>query len=191
MECAPDCELITDHHPLIHLQTQPNLSRRQTRWMEFLSRFPFVIKYAKGMTNVAEKNKKNRATVLVAVALSIFVGSGDLCWLCMVIRGPASPSPLHVALARGVCASGLCGSRTGPRGPPSPAAAERWFQLSGVRPRVPLLPPFLPSLLLATWGFSSCCSMAVSSGAAAAGPGQDPISAHAAHLNLPPSASPP
>ena len=34
-------------------------------------------------------------------------------------------------------------------------------------------------------------SMAVSSGAAAAGPGQDPISAHAAHLNLPPSASPP
>jgi len=26
----------------------------------------------------------NRSTVLVAVALSIFVGSGDLCWLCMV-----------------------------------------------------------------------------------------------------------
>ena len=65
------------------------------------------------------------------------------------------------------------------------------FQLSGVRPRVPLLPPFLSSLLLATWGFSSSCSIAVSSGTAAAGPGQDPISAHAAHLNLPPSASPP
>ena len=75
---------------------------------------------------VVDKNN-NRATVLVAVALSIFVGSGDLCWLCMVIRRPASPSPLHVALARGVCASGLCGSRTGPRGPPSPAAAEQWF----------------------------------------------------------------
>ena len=145
MECAPDCELITDHHPLIHLQTQPNLSRRQTRWMEFLSRFPFVIKYAKGMTNVAEKNKKNRATVLVAVALSIFVGSGDLCWLCMVIRGPASPSPLHVALARGVCASGLCGSRTGPRGPPSPAAAERWFSTFWGPPSGPP-PPSLPLL---------------------------------------------
>ena len=65
------------------------------------------------------------------------------------------------------------------------------FQLSGVSPRVPLLPPYLSSLLLATWGFSSSCSMAVSSGAAAAGSGQDPISAHAAHLNLPPSASPP
>jgi len=59
-------------------------------------------------------------------------------------RRPASPSPIHVALARGVCASGLCGSCTGPRGPPSPAAAEQWFQLSGVRPRVPL--PLLSSL---------------------------------------------
>ena len=69
--------------------------------------------------------------------------------------------------------------------PSSPAAAEQWIQPSGVHPRVPLLPPFLSSLLLATWGFSSSCSMAVSSGAAAAGPGQDPISAHAADLNLP------
>ena len=53
--------------------------------------------------------------MLVAVALSIFVGSGDLCGYAWS-RRPASPSPLHVALARGVCASGLCGSRTGPRG---------------------------------------------------------------------------
>ena len=51
--------------------------------------------------------------------------------------------------------------------PSSPAAAEQWIQPSGVHPRVPLLPPFLSSLLLATWGFSSSCSMAVSSGAAA------------------------
>ena len=50
------------------------------------------------------KNKINRATVLVAVALSIFVGSGDLCWYAWSKR-PASPSPLHVALARGVCAN--------------------------------------------------------------------------------------
>jgi hypothetical protein len=79
------------------------------------------------------------------VALSIFVGSGDLCWLCMVIRRPASPSPLHVALARGVCASGLCGSRTGPRGPPSPAAAEQWFSTFWGPPSGPP-PPSLPLL---------------------------------------------
>jgi len=59
LEGAPDCELITDHHPLIHLQTQPNLSRRQARWMEFLSRFSFVIKYAKGSTNVADPVSRN------------------------------------------------------------------------------------------------------------------------------------
>ena len=89
--------------------------------------------------------KKIRGTVLVAVALSIFVGSGDLCWLCMVIRRPASPSPLHVSLARGVCASGLCGSRTGPRGPPSPAAAEQWFSTFWGPPSGPP-PPSLPLL---------------------------------------------
>jgi len=123
--------------------------------------------------------------------LSQFLSGLATCVGCAWFRRPASPSPLHVALARGVCASGLYGSRTGPRGPPSPAAAEQWVQISGVRPRVPLLPPFLSSLLLVTWGSSSSCSTAVSSGAAAAGPGQDPISAHAAHLYLPPSASPP
>jgi len=59
LENTVECELITDHHPLIHLQTQPNLSRRQARWMIFLSRFPFVIKYAKGATNVADPVSRN------------------------------------------------------------------------------------------------------------------------------------
>jgi len=59
LEGAPNCELITDHHPLIHLQTQSNLSRRQARWMEFLSRFPFVSKYAKGSTSVADPVSRN------------------------------------------------------------------------------------------------------------------------------------
>ena len=35
------CTLVTDHHPLIYLQSQPNLSRRQARWMEFFSRFDY------------------------------------------------------------------------------------------------------------------------------------------------------
>lgn len=59
LEGAPNCELITDHHPLVHLEKQPNLSRRQARWMEFLSRFPFVIRYAKGATNVADPVSRN------------------------------------------------------------------------------------------------------------------------------------
>eukprot|EP00983_Pelagomonas_calceolata_P042982 1138727-Pelagomonas_calceolata.AAC.1 len=59
LEGAVECKLITDHHPLTHLRTQPNLSRRQARWMEFLSCFPFVIKYAKGETNVADPVSRN------------------------------------------------------------------------------------------------------------------------------------
>jgi len=51
---STETELLTDHHPLVFLQTQANLSRRQARWMEFLSRFPFVLKYEPGETNVAD-----------------------------------------------------------------------------------------------------------------------------------------
>ena len=43
LEMSTETKFITDHHPLVFLQTQANLSRRQARWMEFLSRFPFVI----------------------------------------------------------------------------------------------------------------------------------------------------
>ena len=46
--------LITDHHPLTHLKTQPDLSRRQVRWMEFLARFHFDIQYQRGVDNVAD-----------------------------------------------------------------------------------------------------------------------------------------
>ena len=59
LEGCEEAELITDHHPLTHLQTQPNLSRRQARWMEFLSRFPFVIKYQPGAGNVADPVSRN------------------------------------------------------------------------------------------------------------------------------------
>lgn len=36
-------KVITDHHSLIHLRTQPVLSSRQHRWMEFLSQYDFTI----------------------------------------------------------------------------------------------------------------------------------------------------
>ena len=45
--------VITDHHSLQYLQTQPTLSRRQTRWMEFMSRFNYKIEYKPGKQNVA------------------------------------------------------------------------------------------------------------------------------------------
>jgi hypothetical protein len=45
----------TDHVSNTYFQTQPNLSRRQARWSEFLQRFgAFERKYRKGSKNVAD-----------------------------------------------------------------------------------------------------------------------------------------
>ena len=41
----------TDHKSLIHFQTQPMLSGRQTRWLETLSDYDYVIEYVKGEDN--------------------------------------------------------------------------------------------------------------------------------------------
>ncbi|KAJ9525275.1 hypothetical protein QJQ45_020806, partial [Haematococcus lacustris] len=46
--------LFTDHKPLISLPTQKNLSRRQARWMELLSRFDFKLEYIQGPVNPAD-----------------------------------------------------------------------------------------------------------------------------------------
>jgi hypothetical protein len=48
--------IVTDHNPLVHIQTQPSLNRRQARWSEFLSRFEPGLKweYRPGRTNMAD-----------------------------------------------------------------------------------------------------------------------------------------
>jgi hypothetical protein len=43
--------IVTDHQALEFFQTQRRLSARQTRWMEYLSRFDFDIRYIKGKLN--------------------------------------------------------------------------------------------------------------------------------------------
>ena len=45
--------VVTDHQALEFFQTQRRLSSRQTRWMEYLSRFNFDIRYVKGVLNKA------------------------------------------------------------------------------------------------------------------------------------------
>ncbi|KAJ9526886.1 hypothetical protein QJQ45_017744 [Haematococcus lacustris] len=54
LDGAVDVTILTDHNPLIYLQTQPNLSRRQVRWM-------YEIKYIPGATNVADPISRNPA----------------------------------------------------------------------------------------------------------------------------------
>jgi hypothetical protein len=59
LEYSSETVLATDHHPLVHLQTQANLSRRQARLMEFLSRFPFTIEFTPGKSNIADAISRN------------------------------------------------------------------------------------------------------------------------------------
>jgi hypothetical protein len=44
----------TDHAPLTQLQSQPHISRRQARWLEFLSSFRPNVVYVQGRMNPAD-----------------------------------------------------------------------------------------------------------------------------------------
>lgn len=52
--------ILTDHHSLTFLQTQPHLSPRQTRWIEFLQQFQFSIGYQEGKQNVVADGLSRR-----------------------------------------------------------------------------------------------------------------------------------
>ena len=45
-------EIVTDHHGLRYIQTQPLLSKRQAGWLEFLQEYDYEIHYSPGTTNV-------------------------------------------------------------------------------------------------------------------------------------------
>ena len=51
---GPKFRVVTDHHALTHLKTQPTLSRRQARWSEFLQGFNFEWEYRPGVTCPAD-----------------------------------------------------------------------------------------------------------------------------------------
>ncbi len=76
-----DCTVVTDHNALIHLQTQPQLNRRQVRWLEFLSRFEPGLNwcYRPGKTLVADPISRNCAM-------------GFACFCCKTFCCPMCPS---------------------------------------------------------------------------------------------------
>ena len=49
-----DSTMVTDHNPLVFLQTQANLSRRQFSWSEYLQAFRFRWQYRPGRINLAD-----------------------------------------------------------------------------------------------------------------------------------------
>ncbi len=66
--------ILTDHVALTYIQSSASVSRRNARWLEFLSQFNFEIEHIKGRENV------------VADALSRVPGSEqlDVSLLCSV-----------------------------------------------------------------------------------------------------------
>ena len=50
-DAAEQVQVITDHKNLEYFMTTKQLSRRQARWSEFLSRFNFAIQYCSGKLN--------------------------------------------------------------------------------------------------------------------------------------------
>jgi RNase H-like domain found in reverse transcriptase len=59
------CKVITDHRPLEHIQTQPHVTRRQARWMEWLGEFALTWEYRPGKEGVAPDALSRIMTMVV------------------------------------------------------------------------------------------------------------------------------
>jgi hypothetical protein len=82
--------VVTDHNPLTFFKTQPNLSRRQARWSEYLSRFHFEWEYRPGRINVADPLSR----FPVHAEQEAVLGAFQLASLRMAAVGTAPAQPL-------------------------------------------------------------------------------------------------
>jgi hypothetical protein len=82
--------VVTDHNPLTFFKTQPNLSRRQARWSEYLSRFHFEWEYRPGRINVADPFSR----FPVHAEQEAVLGAFQLASLRMAAVGTAPAQPL-------------------------------------------------------------------------------------------------
>jgi len=60
--------VVTDHNPLVYLQTQPTLSRRMARWEQELTDFKFKWEYRAGRNNVADPISRNPRLMVIQIA---------------------------------------------------------------------------------------------------------------------------
>jgi hypothetical protein len=104
LEGAPKFKVITDHNPLVYLNTQNTLSRRQSRWVEFLQQFDFEWVYRPGRFNPADP--LSRAGSLAEQPLALLHDGLALVHLTCKSSSPLFPAtsywPQHDSLR---CAS--------------------------------------------------------------------------------------
>ena len=63
-------KVVTDHQPLTYLPTKGHLSRRQTRWCEYLSRFDIQWEHKPGRVNVADPLSRKPSLLLALTTRS-------------------------------------------------------------------------------------------------------------------------
>lgn len=87
------CTVVTDHNPLVHLPTQPTLSRRQVRWSEALQRYDFTWQYRPGINNPADPLSRRRHTDPLTRLMAL-EGTDMPAILAMVRLAPALLMPM-------------------------------------------------------------------------------------------------
>ena len=73
-------KVVTDHNSLKYLQTQPNLSPRQVRWLELIQEYDMTIDYKPGHSNVVA-DALSRVGKLTISAISMVALSEDVIQL--------------------------------------------------------------------------------------------------------------
>lgn len=81
--------LETDHHPLIYLQTQATLSRKQARWLEFLQQYNFSVQHVQGTDNIIA----DALSSLCVHGVTVTTVEGNKEWL-QLIRGALESDPM-------------------------------------------------------------------------------------------------
>jgi hypothetical protein len=108
LEGGPEFRVVTDHKAITYLDTVAQLSRRQTRWAEFLSRFHFTWEHMAGASNVVADalsrtpvgyTPPNSLVNVVVVSTRSYVSEGPPCLpnrslrdvICAVTRAQGIP----------------------------------------------------------------------------------------------------
>ena len=100
--------VITDHNPLTYFPTQTILSRRQSRWITFLSRFNFTWQHIPGIKNPADGLSRLNSASLHLSAMQVIphlnsitlLSPNNTHWLCTLTDFTHSTPALHGALHR-------------------------------------------------------------------------------------------